>query len=122
MNTLTNEIPNTYLHLNCKWYSLDEGADQANSIPSVSVIVTEGEVAWGATSERAAWEAEQVRLDREWYALDEGADQANNPFSNVSEEYARKKEQQLEQRKKKRMSAQQRQINKVNQICLIIAL
>lgn len=82
--------------------------------PSVSVIVTEGEVAWGATSERAAWEAEQVRLDREWYALDEGADQANNPFSNVSEEYARKKEQQLEQRKKKRMSAQQRQINKVN--------
>lgn len=70
-------------------------------------------MAWGANSERVQWEAEQVRLDREWYALDEGADEVNNPFSNVSEEYARKKEQQLEQRKKKRMSAQQRQISKV---------
>lgn len=73
----------------------------------------EGEVAWGSHTDRAMWEEEQVRLDREWYALDEGADQVNNPFNNVSEEYARKKEQQLEQRKKKRMSAQQRQINKV---------
>ncbi|KAG8244813.1 Pre-mRNA-splicing factor ATP-dependent RNA helicase PRP16 [Homalodisca vitripennis] len=76
----------------------------------------EGEVAWGGRSEREQWEAEQVRLDREWYALDEGADTANNPFSNVSEEYARKKEQQLEQRKKKRMSAQQRQISKDNEL------
>ncbi|XP_054286670.1 pre-mRNA-splicing factor ATP-dependent RNA helicase PRP16 [Macrosteles quadrilineatus] len=76
----------------------------------------ESEVAWGGSSDRAQWEAEQLRLDREWYALDDGADTANNPFSNVSEEYARKKEQQLEQRKKKRMSAQQRQINKDNEL------
>lgn len=84
-------------------------------LKSVANDCLEGEVAWGSYTDRAMWEEEQVRLDREWYALDEGADQANNPFSNVSEEYARKKEQQLEQRKKKRMSAQQRQINKVIQ-------
>lgn len=74
---------------------------------------SENEFAWGSSADRAQWEAEQLRLDREWYALDEGADDTNNPFTNISEEYARKKEQQLEQRKKKRLSAQQRQINKV---------
>lgn len=76
----------------------------------------ENEFAWGSSADRAQWEAEQLRLDREWYALDEGADDTNNPFSNISEEYARKKEQQLEQRKKKRLSAQQRQINKDNEL------
>jgi pre-mRNA-splicing factor ATP-dependent RNA helicase DHX38/PRP16 len=34
-------------------------------------------------------------------------------LTNVSEEYTKKKEQQLELRKKKKMSAQQRQINQV---------
>ncbi|RZF39395.1 hypothetical protein LSTR_LSTR000916 [Laodelphax striatellus] len=77
----------------------------------------ENEVAWGESSvDRDQWEAEQTRLDREWYGMDEGFDEAQNPFSNVSEEYARKKEQQLEQRKKKRLSAQQRQINKDNEL------
>lgn len=52
-------------------------------------------------------------MDREWYGLDDGFDDTQNAFSNLSEDYTKKKEEQLEQRKKKRMSAQQRQINKV---------
>jgi pre-mRNA-splicing factor ATP-dependent RNA helicase DHX38/PRP16 len=43
-----------------------------------------------------------------------------NPFANVSEEYTKKKEQTLEQRKKKRMSAQQRQINQVTKYFKLI--
>lgn len=45
-----------------------------------------------------------------------GYDDENNPFSTVSDEYTKKKEEQLELRKKKRMSAQQRQINKDNEL------
>ena len=40
-------------------------------------------------------------------------DETNNPFANLSEEYTKKKEEQLAKHTKKRMSAQQRQINKV---------
>lgn len=47
--------------------------------------------------------------------MDEGYSEENNPFANVSQEYTEKKEEQLEQRKK-RMSAQQRQINKDNEL------
>lgn len=48
--------------------------------------------------------------------MDEGYSEENNPFANISQEYTEKKEEQLEQRKKKRMSAQQRQINKDNEL------
>ena len=68
---------------------------------------------WAKDEDRQLWEEEQKRLDREWYGLDDGFDDNQNAFSNLSEEYTKKKEEQLEQRKKKRMSAQQRQINKV---------
>ncbi|CAF3769162.1 unnamed protein product [Rotaria sp. Silwood1] len=60
---------------------------------------------------RRSWEDEQKRIDREWYNNEDVLDDELNPFTNVSEEYTKKKEQALEQRKKKRMSAQQRQIN-----------
>jgi len=63
--------------------------------------------------EKELWEEEQQRLDREWYALDDGE---NNAFANVSEEYTRKKEMELEARRQKRVSAQQRQINKDNEL------
>ncbi len=53
------------------------------------------------------------RLDREWYLMDQGLDADNNAFANISEEYTQKKEQQLQQNSKKRMSAQQREISKV---------
>lgn len=63
--------------------------------------------------EKELWEEEQQRLDREWYGLDDGE---NNAFANVSEEYTRKKEMELEARRQKRLSAQQRQINKDNEL------
>lgn len=63
--------------------------------------------------DRRKWEEEEKRLDREWYKDDDVIDEESNPFSNVSAEYTKKKEQALELRKKKRMSAQQRQINQV---------
>lgn len=63
------------------------------------------------------WEAEQKRLDREWYGLDDGFDaEANQPFGGVSEEYAQRKEEQLEQKKRKRVSAKQKQIQKDNEL------
>ncbi|KAL3860346.1 hypothetical protein ACJMK2_010482 [Sinanodonta woodiana] len=62
--------------------------------------------------DKEEWEKEQKRLDREWYGMDEGYDEEHNPFSGTSAEYTKKKEQELEQKKKKRMTARQRQINK----------
>lgn len=53
------------------------------------------------------------RLDREWYNDDDVIDEESNPFASVSEEYTKKKEQALEQKRRIRMSAQQRQINQV---------
>lgn len=42
------------------------------------------------------WVDEQKRLDREWYNADEGYDETHNPFADTSEEYAQKKEKELE--------------------------
>lgn len=58
------------------------------------------------------------RLDRQWYGSDEGYDESNNPFAAVPAEYAAKKERDLATQKAKRMSAQQRQINKVDILSL----
>ena len=54
------------------------------------------------------------RLDRAWYDMDAGYDETQNPFADVSEEYTKKKEENMVKKAVKRMSAQQRQINKVN--------
>lgn len=73
-------------------------------------------IPWEADEDlQADWEIEQQRLDREWYSIDEGYDETHNPFSSVPEEYTKKKEEALEQRKIKKVSAQQRQINKDNE-------
>ena len=53
------------------------------------------------------------RLDRAWYDMDSGYDETHNPFADVSEEYTKKKEENMAKKAVKRMSAQQRQINKV---------
>ena len=53
------------------------------------------------------------RLDRVWYDFDGGYDDTNNPFASIPEEYTKKKEEQLAKHTVKRMSAHQRQINKV---------
>jgi hypothetical protein len=76
-------------------------------------LILDGNNIWENEDDKELWEDEQKRLDREWYQMDEGYDDIHNPFSNVSEDYTKKKEEQHEQKKMKRMSAQQRQINKV---------
>lgn len=66
--------------------------------------------------DREEWEDEQKRLDREWYNMDEGYDEIHNPFAGISEDYTKKKEEALAQKKHQRMSAQQRQINRDNEL------
>lgn len=71
---------------------------------------------WNSEEDRDMWEEEQRRLDREWYNIDEGYDEENNPFNGPSGDYFKKKEEQLEMKRTKRISAQQRQINKDNEL------
>lgn len=71
---------------------------------------------WESAEDRDLWEEEQVRLDREWYNMDEGYDDENNPFAGASADYLKKREEQIEMKKRKRISAQQRQINKDNEL------
>jgi len=66
------------------------------------------------------WLEEQKKLDRQWYSMDEGYDESHNPFSGLSEEYTKRKEQELEQKRKKKISARQRQIQKVS--LLVVSL
>ena len=63
-----------------------------------------------------AWEEEQKKLDREWYGMDEGYDETSNPFSAVSAEYTKKKEEAEQARRTKKMSAKQAQKNKDNEM------
>ncbi|XP_044317365.1 pre-mRNA-splicing factor ATP-dependent RNA helicase PRP16 [Drosophila rhopaloa] len=76
-----------------------------------------GATPWGEDPEsQDLWEEEQRRLDREWYNIDEGYDDENNPFAGTNSEYFRKREEQLEQKRTKRISAQQRQNNRDNEL------
>ncbi|KAH8411579.1 hypothetical protein KR215_006916, partial [Drosophila sulfurigaster] len=73
--------------------------------------------AWSGDAEsRDLWEEEQRRLDREWYNIDEGYDEENNPFGGSNADYFQRREEQLEQKRKKRISAQQRQNNRDNEL------
>lgn len=53
------------------------------------------------------------QADRDWYMMDEGFDESHNALSSTSEDYVRKREQQLQKQTHKRVSAQRRQINEV---------
>jgi len=64
--------------------------------------------------DRRGWADAQKNLDRQWYSLDEGYDDTNNPFAGTSDEYTQRKEKELEQKKKKKMSERARQIHKVS--------
>jgi len=59
---------------------------------------------------------EQRRLDREWYGLDEGQDEHHNAFSGISEEYTKRKEEALEIKRIKKMTAKQAQRHKDNEM------
>lgn len=89
---------------------------RTQATPGVESSKDGGKIPWEADEDfKVDWEVEQQRLDREWYSIDEGYDEVHNPFSTIPEEYTKKKEEALEQRKIKKVSAQQRQINKDNE-------
>lgn len=48
--------------------------------------------------------------------MEETYEDDHNPFASVSEEFAKKKEKQLEERKTKRLTARQMQIKKDNEM------
>eukprot|EP00096_Caligus_rogercresseyi_P009584 TRINITY_DN3278_c0_g2_i1.p1 TRINITY_DN3278_c0_g2~~TRINITY_DN3278_c0_g2_i1.p1 ORF type:complete len:1104 (+),score=332.56 TRINITY_DN3278_c0_g2_i1:64-3375(+) len=66
--------------------------------------------------DKVAWEEEQKRLDREWYSIDEGYDESHNPFSGISSEYTKKKEEQQELKRNRRITAKQAQRHKDNEM------
>ncbi|KAF8936644.1 DEAH-box RNA helicase prp16 [Dissophora ornata] len=64
------------------------------------------------------WESEQRQVDREWYSMEEtgGAmDDIHNPFADY-EEHDAKKEEELEKKAMKKISARQAQYNKDNEM------
>lgn len=68
--------------------------------------------------DREEWENEQRQVDREWYSMEEtgGAmDEVHNPFAEY-EEHDAKKEQELEKKQMKKVSARQAQYNKDNEM------
>ncbi|KAF9910625.1 DEAH-box RNA helicase prp16 [Lobosporangium transversale] len=64
------------------------------------------------------WESEQRQVDRDWYSMEEtgGAmDDIHNPFADY-EEHDAKKEEELEKKQMKKISARQAQYNKDNEM------
>ncbi|XP_019863737.1 PREDICTED: pre-mRNA-splicing factor ATP-dependent RNA helicase PRP16-like, partial [Amphimedon queenslandica] len=83
--------------------------------PTKEGNVDDDDIKFSSMEDRIEWEDEQKRMDRAWYDLDSGYDDTNNPFANIPEEYTKKKEEKLMKTTVKRMSAQQRQLNKDNE-------
>jgi len=69
-----------------------------------------------SSMDKQQWENEQKRLDRAWYDMDSGYDENSNPFANVSDEYAKKREEALKKQKQKKISARARQVRKDNEL------
>ncbi|KAJ6637623.1 Pre-mRNA-splicing factor ATP-dependent RNA helicase PRP16 [Pseudolycoriella hygida] len=109
---LEDDTPRTYTPAH-KFNAWANDRKRSGATPQVG---KEQNQPWGNEEERDMWEEEQRRLDREWYNIDEGFDDENNPFAGGNAEYFKKREEQLEQKRKKRISAQQRQINKDNEL------
>uniref|UniRef100_A0A182SKM7 Uncharacterized protein n=1 Tax=Anopheles maculatus TaxID=74869 RepID=A0A182SKM7_9DIPT len=65
-------------------------------------------------ADREQWKEEQLRLDREWYGSDD--ERQMNEFSELNSQYIQQREQQQQSRNNRRISAQQRQINKDNEL------
>uniref|UniRef100_A0A182U2E2 RNA helicase n=1 Tax=Anopheles melas TaxID=34690 RepID=A0A182U2E2_9DIPT len=65
-------------------------------------------------ADREQWNEEQLRLDREWYGSDD--ERQMNEFSELNSQYLQQREQQQQSRNNRRISAQQRQINKDNEL------
>ncbi|KAL3318840.1 Pre-mRNA-splicing factor ATP-dependent RNA helicase PRP16 [Cichlidogyrus casuarinus] len=100
-----------------KWMH-DSERKQGRSHPSESPVEDKPEEL--TAEQKAEYEAEDEMLDRNWYQMDEGFDESTNPFTDIPEEYAQKKEKQLAEaqrqtnRRKKGVSARALQYQRDN--------
>ncbi|XP_042196437.1 pre-mRNA-splicing factor ATP-dependent RNA helicase PRP16 [Callorhinchus milii] len=76
---------------------------------------SEGGIYFENEDEQQQWEDDQRQADRDWYMMDEGHDDFHNPLAYTSDDYVKKREQQLQKQTQKRISAQRRQINEDNE-------
>ncbi|XP_041987375.1 pre-mRNA-splicing factor ATP-dependent RNA helicase PRP16 isoform X2 [Aricia agestis] len=62
------------------------------------------------------WQEAEKKLDREWYNMGEGEADESDPFAGASAEYIAKKEEQIEKRRNRKVSAARQQIDKDNEL------
>ncbi|XP_063535464.1 pre-mRNA-splicing factor ATP-dependent RNA helicase PRP16-like [Cydia strobilella] len=62
------------------------------------------------------WQEAEKKLDREWYNMGEGETDESDPFAGTSSEYIAKKEEQIEKRRNRKVSAQRQQSDRDNEL------
>ncbi|CAK1550921.1 unnamed protein product [Leptosia nina] len=62
------------------------------------------------------WQEAEKKLDRAWYNMGEGETDESDPFAGTSAEYIAKKEEQIEKRRNRKVSAARQQIDKDNEL------
>lgn len=70
----------------------------------------------GADIDDSDWEEAEKKLDRAWYNMGEGEADESDPFAGTSAEYVSRKEEQIEKRRNRKVSAQRQQIDKDNEL------
>ncbi|XP_013134537.1 PREDICTED: pre-mRNA-splicing factor ATP-dependent RNA helicase PRP16 isoform X1 [Papilio polytes] len=62
------------------------------------------------------WEEVEKKLDRAWYNMGEGETEESDPFAGTSSEYIARKEEQIEKRRNRKVSAARQQIDRDNEL------
>ncbi|XP_047535072.1 pre-mRNA-splicing factor ATP-dependent RNA helicase PRP16 [Vanessa atalanta] len=62
------------------------------------------------------WQEAEKKLDRAWYNMGEGETDESDPFAGTSAEYVARKEEQIEKRRNRKVSAARQQIDKDNEL------
>ncbi|CAG9560913.1 unnamed protein product [Danaus chrysippus] len=62
------------------------------------------------------WQEAEKKLDRAWYNMGEGETDESDPFAGTSAEYIAKKEEQIEKRRNRKVSAARQQIDRDNEL------
>ncbi|KAL0872222.1 hypothetical protein ABMA27_004619 [Loxostege sticticalis] len=70
----------------------------------------------GLDVDDSEWAEAEKKLDRAWYNMGEGEADESDPFADTSAEYVARKEEQIEKRRNRKVSAQRQQIDKDNDL------
>lgn len=62
------------------------------------------------------WEEAEKKLDRAWYNMGEGEADESDPFAGTTAEYVARKEEQIEKRRNRKVSAQRQQSDRDNEL------